>query len=468
MIAPMIMTASHSLVMDLPRMSHTACFVHGADMPTRFSPAAMKVVTVESTPNPSAFLLKLDAPLEGIASNGLRGKTFRKGRCPPSLTAALATEGVASIFAVQELLTISKEAAASWESVLPPVVDALGGASDALAASGSLLPSSPVGAAAPAVTGGVAVRLQVSQKIPIQVEAAGWSGNWPPVRAKLSARFGSAMALLIDQSGDAFFRGRAWLPRGLRYPELDSSLGASATDGPGESERRAIGAALESELAEIEAAYPDDRLAALVHGSNAAERRKLQAADPEDTEVLSLELVDRLMDEDAESEADGAAGLTDALRRLAAFVASGQGQPGARRNAIAYLGGTAGRGGDLVFDVIASAFKNERAAGLRRTAGDALSDLGDERAAGLATAALADRSTLVRWRAARILGELGEGVAVTAALKQAQFDEKAFECAFEMKDAARKVALRSEGRDGGARGPMWKQIQDGLAEGDAA
>mmetsp|Transcript_49017 Transcript_49017/g.158386 ORF Transcript_49017/g.158386 Transcript_49017/m.158386 type:complete len:207 (-) Transcript_49017:7-627(-) len=203
MIAPMIMTASHSLVTDLPRMStHTACFVHGADMPTRFSPAAMKVVTVESTPNPSAFLLKLDAPLEGIASNGLRGKTFRKGRCPPSLTAALATEGVASIFAVQELLTISKEAAASWESVLPPVVDALGGASDALAASGSLLPSSPVGAAAPAVTGGV--------------EAAGWSGNWPPVRAKLSARFGSAMALLIDQSGDAFFRGRAWLPRGPR------------------------------------------------------------------------------------------------------------------------------------------------------------------------------------------------------------------------------------------------------------
>jgi HEAT repeat protein len=154
--------------------------------------------------------------------------------------------------------------------------------------------------------------------------------------------------------------------------------------------------------------------------------------------------------------------MNDALRRLAAFVGTGGGVMGARRNAIAYLGGTAGRGGDVVFEVVGAAFRSEKAAGLRRTAGDALSDLGDARAAPLATAALADRSTLVRWRAARILGEVGEGMAVAAALKQAQFDEGAFECAFEMKDAARKVALRNAGEDGAARGPMWKQIQDGM------
>ena len=120
-----------------------------------------------------------------------------------------------------------------------------------------------------------------------------------------------------------------------------------------------------------------------------------------------------------------------------------------------------------MFDMIAATFKNEKAAGLRRTAGGALSDLGDERAAPIAMGALADRSKLVRWRAARILGELGDGVAVVAALKQAQFEEEAFECAFEMKDAARKVALRNEGAtEGGGRGPMWKQIQEGLAGAD--
>ena len=32
-----------------------------------------------------------------------------------------------------------------------------------------------------------------------------------------------------------------------------------------------------------------------------------------------------------------------------------------------------------------------------------------------------------------------------------------------MKDAARKVALREAGATGGAAGPMWKQIQEGLS-----
>ena len=79
-------------------------------------------------------------------------------------------------------------------------------------------------------------------------------------------------------------------------------------------------------------------------------------------------------------------------------------------------------------------------------------------------AALADNAALVRWRAARILGELGEGTATLAALKQASFDERTFEVAFEMKDAARKVARRASGADGAAaKGPMWKQIQEGAS-----
>jgi hypothetical protein len=428
----------------------------------------MVVSSVESTPNPSAFLLKLDLPLEDVTTEGLRGQTFYKGRCPASLKDALACDGVASVFVVGQMLTVSKDPRASWESVLPTVVDSLGGPGEALAASGSLLPTSAVGTAEASVAGGVSIRLQVSQKMPIQIEAAGWSGACEPMRAKLSARFGSAMGLLIEQSGDAFFKGRAWLPRGLRYPELDDDAEASSND-LFEAERRAIAAALEAEIEDVEAAYPDDRLASLVHGSKSAARARLEAerAEDEDEALLSLEMVDVLVDDDAAAEAEGEAGPTEALRRLAAFVATGRGVTGARRSAIAYLGGTAGRGGDAVFDVIAAAFKNEKAAGLRRTAGDALSDLGDERAAPIAMGALADRSKLVRWRAARILGELGDGVAVVAALKQAQFEEEAFECAFEMKDAARKVALRNEGAtEGGGRGPMWKQIQEGLAGAD--
>ena len=88
---------------------------------------------------------------------------------------------------------------------------------------------------------------------------------------------------------------------------------------------------------------------------------------------------------------------------------------------------------------VVHAFKSEKLAGLRRTAGDALSDLGDARAAPIAAAALNDRSPLVRWRAARIVGELGEDAAVCAALRQAAMEEGAFEVAFEMKDALRNI-----------------------------
>jgi hypothetical protein len=437
-----------------------ACLLITPFLHARRSPTCKMVVdAVESTPNPSAFLLRLDAPIEGTAATGLRGQTYShgsRGNCPPALQAALSTKGVESLFVCGDMLTLSKAPSVAWDQVLPLVIETLGGASESLSAAG--LPSGGSTDLAPSSIGGVQIRLQVSQKLPIQVEAVGWLGANQPLRAKLSPRFGSAMGLLIGQSGDAFFTAREWMERGMRYPEVDLD-----PDDPIGSERRAMAASLEAELAEVEAAYPDDRIAALIfgHKSSAREAGEPVGADTRGS-LLSLADVDQLCDEDMACTSSGEAGLNDALRRLAAFVANGNGVMGARRNAIAYLGGTAERGGDVVFDAVGVAFKSEKAAGLRRTAGDALSDLGNGRAAPLAVAALTDRSTLVRWRAARILGEVGEGGSVAAALKQASLEEAAFEVAFEMKDAARKVASRDAG-EGGAKGPMWKQIQDGLA-----
>ena len=127
----------------------------------------MVVDSVESTPNPSSFLLRLDAAPEGLAATGLRGQTFYGGDllCPPAMAAALATEGVESIFACGNMLTVNKVVAAQWEAVLPSVVEALGGASEALAASG-LQPATNGGAAGGgASSGGVAIRLQVRVKV---------------------------------------------------------------------------------------------------------------------------------------------------------------------------------------------------------------------------------------------------------------------------------------------------------------
>ena len=78
-----------------------------------------------------------------------------------------------------------------------------------------------------------------------------------------------------------------------------------------------------------------------------------------------------------------------------------------------------------------------------------------------AAAALNDRSPLVRWRAARIVGELGDDAAVCAALRQAAMEEGAFEVAFEMKDALRKVERRLRGEEEvGGSGPMWRKLQE--------
>ena len=432
----------------------------------------MRVDAVESTPNPSSFLLRLDAPLDGLTSlTGLRGETFRKAQassesCPTSLKRVLNILGVDSVFAMPEkLLTVNKVPEASWEAVLPQVIEALGGGTERLVVSG--LPLSVVEVNAPVgMVRGVRIRLQVCHKLPIQVEATGWLGT-PPVRAKLSPRFGSAMGLLIGEVGgpsDAFFKGRTWLDRGMRYPEealltKDPSALLNADD-PVASEQEAVRRALEIEVAEVESAFSDGRLAAIVYGSRVAAPPCSNVSEVEG--LLSLEEVDRLCDEDMALEARGERGLTQPLERLARFVATGEGVLGARRNAVAYIGGTGGRGGADVFEAVASTFQTAKAAGLRRTAGDALSDLGDPRAVPLATVALADSAALVRWRAARILGELGEadGGSTVAALNQAALQERAFEVSFELKDAARKVQLRAEG-DGGARGPTWKQMMQG-------
>lgn len=113
----------------------------------------------------------------------------------------------------------------------------------------------------------------------------------------------------------------------------------------------------------------------------------------------------------------------------------------------------------------------------------------------IAVTGLRDKSKLVRWRAARVVGELASREQEAVYLDEAREGEAEFEVAFEMSDAARKVRSRvaaiaeaeaavaaaAEGLGGeeeiAARekamtaaaaaagagagvGPVWKQIQE--------
>ncbi len=93
---------------------------------------------------------------------------------------------------------------------------------------------------------------------------------------------------------------------------------------------------------------------------------------------------------------------------------------------------------------------------VRRTAGDALSDLGDTTAMATMTQALADPSKLMRWRSTRFLNELGDFSALDA-LHQAVKSEPEFDVRLEM-----MVALERIEGGGDTLLPMWQRITQGI------
>lgn len=95
--------------------------------------------------------------------------------------------------------------------------------------------------------------------------------------------------------------------------------------------------------------------------------------------------------------------------------------------------------------------------------------MGSPAAVPVALGGLRDKSKLVRWRAARVIGELATEEKDAAYLDEAREGEVEFEVGFEMADASRKIRARVmaaggdegvEGSVGVGAGPVWKQIQE--------
>ena len=103
---------------------------------------------------------------------------------------------------------------------------------------------------------------------------------------------------------------------------------------------------------------------------------------------------------------------------------------------------------------LCDALKDE-AVGVRRSAGDALTDLGDGRAIGPMVETLKDRNKLVRWRASRFLYELGDESALPA-LREAQ-DDREFEVAMQIRQAIERIESGKVGQ-----GPVWRQMTQGI------
>ena len=88
------------------------------------------VIGLESTPNPSSFLVKLSAPLVGLEelTGTLQGRTYSTvtESTPKKIAEILTIDGIDLVYCMATALTVNKKAAAKWDFVLPLVIAALG------------------------------------------------------------------------------------------------------------------------------------------------------------------------------------------------------------------------------------------------------------------------------------------------------------------------------------------------------
>jgi hypothetical protein len=130
------------------------------------------------------------------------------------------------------------------------------------------------------------------------------------------------------------------------------------------------------------------------------------------------------------------------------LIALKDSNPQVRRLSAAALGAS---GNADAVEPLCDAFLHDTSIAVRRTAGDALSDIGDRRAEPAACEALKDPNKLVRWRAARLLSEIGSTESIPHLESVAQ--DEAFEVKLESEAAIERIRSGS-----GALGPAWRRI----------
>ena len=82
-----------------------------------------RAVTPEPTPNPNALRFNLGEDVLGSSS-----RTFNSADDAAEVDWArqlFSIPGVESVFCVKDFITVTKDAAARWEAIVPPVIEVL-------------------------------------------------------------------------------------------------------------------------------------------------------------------------------------------------------------------------------------------------------------------------------------------------------------------------------------------------------
>jgi Virulence factor/Scaffold protein Nfu/NifU N terminal/HEAT repeats len=371
----------------------------------------LRIVSIEPTPSPNTMKVLLDQEMKAGKSNNY--KKDEADGAPPVIKDILAIDGIKGVYHVADFLAVERNAKFDWQELLPQVRKAFG--EDTLDHESE----SPM----EEHFGEVNVSVQVFKGIPMQVKV---TDGEQEKRFSLPAPFLEAIGQ-SQKDGDNVVLLRKWKDYGIRYGDLDE-IGNNVTE-------------------ELVAAYPSERLAALVEEAQETTDskgpliyKKKQKVSVEDFEAPDWQTRYQKLDAMEDPTLNDLPLLEKALEDEKVSI---------RRLAVVYLG--------MIEDekVLPLLYKGlrDKSVTVRRTAGDCLSDLGFAKAVPEMIQALKDKSKLVRWRAAMFLYEVGDESALPG-LREAENDHE-----FEVKLQVKMAIERIEGGEE-AKGSVWKQMTE--------
>jgi len=369
----------------------------------------MKIVTIEPTPSPNSMKIVLDTELPKGTSHNYKKSDAETASYPAS--ALLNINGVKGIYHVMNFMAVERIGNVAWESILAEVQAVFNEEQSEQTESVEEIDDS---------YGEVYVHVQTYKDIPLQVKVFDSESE---ERFGLSERFVQAMEKVHGREVENYILLRKWADYGIRY-----------------GEKAEIG---ETVIQEIEAAYPEERLLAIIRQANEGQSENIQRGRKISMEEFSVDQWEtrfQLLDQIPDPDMSDAPLLERALDDEKMSI---------RRLATVYLGMIED---DTVIPYVEKALKDKSWA-VRRTAGDCMSDLGFEGFEQAAIETLNDKNKLVRWRAAMFLYETGTDKALPA-LKEAENDPE-FEVKLQIRMAIARIA---EGED--AKGSVWKQMTE--------
>lgn len=368
----------------------------------------LKIVTIEPTPSPNSMKVVVDEELPFGKSFNYTKENIEEA--PSEIQEILKIEGVKGVYRVLDFLAVERNAKYQWETILSQVRNALGDQTEEVEQKEQVADH----------YGEVFVHVQMFRGLPLQIKVFDSSGEH---RISTGERFVNAFhQIKFDKTDENYIFERKWADFGIRY---------------GDKEEIA-----QSVLKEIEATYPDERIARIVEAANA---KKQEAVKRKKITVEEFEVEDwkdrfQMLDQIPDPDLDDLPLLEKALEDE---------QMSIRRLATVYLGMIEDK---AVVPLLVRALKDKSAA-VRRTAGDCMSDLGFVEFEPAMMEALKDKNKLVRWRAAMFLYESGTERSLPA-LRDAENDPE-FEVKLQVKMAIARIEQGEE-----AKGSVWKQMME--------